>query len=176
MADSRASRIAGPVGLALAAIAAATTITHPFEGTVQHTYPDVVYHWALPTACRGHTGTFHGAPLEPGQTFTLAECDEMEAADLTKTYDALAPCFGGASMNANELGAYLSLGYNIGAGAVCRSSIPRKVKAGNHAGACDTILEFHNAGGKDCRIASSNCQGIPRRRVAERSLCVRPPT
>ncbi len=172
-----AERLPPPKGalaaLVLAATAAATTITHPFEGEVRHTYPDVVYGWKLPTACRGHTGP----ELHQGQTFTEAECDELEHADLTKTFDGLRPCFGDAALarlNANQLGAILSLGFNIGSGAVCRSSIPAKVKAGQIGAACATIGAYVYAGGKDCRIAANNCAGIPRRRAAEVALCDTP--
>ena len=173
-----AERLPPPRGalaaLVLASLAAATTITHPFEGEVKHTYPDVVYGWKLPTACRGHTGP----ELHEGQEFTEAECDDMEHADLTKTFDGLRPCFGDAALqtlNRNQLGAILSLGYNLGAGAVCRSSIPGKVKSGNAAAACATIGEFYMAGGKDCRVAANKCGGIPRRRNAEVALCQRQP-
>jgi len=164
--------------LVLAACAAATTITHPFEGDVLHTYPDVVRGWHLPTACRGHTGLApDGAPLAAGQDFTPAECDDMEHADLTKTFDGLRPCFGDAALsrlNTNQLGAFLSLAYNIGAGEVCHSSIPGKVKAGQIDAACATILQFHWAAGKDCRDPENRCAGIPRRRAAEFALCERP--
>lgn len=164
-----ASRGGALTALALAAIAAATTIINPAEGTVLHTYPDVVRGWKLPTACRGHTGP----ELHQGQVFTVAECDEMERADLTKTYDGLAPCFGSSlqRLNRNQLGAFLSLGFNIGAGAVCRSSIPRKVQAGNVAAACATIEEFDKSDGKDCHDKANHCFGVITRRAHERALC-----
>jgi len=166
------------LALVLASCCAATTITHPFEGNVPHTYPDVVYGWRVTTACRGHTGAGpDGKPMRPGETFTPAECDELEHADLTKTFDALRPCFGDAALlklNSNQLGAILSLGYNAGAGTVCRSSIPGKVKAGQLGSACTTIGAFVYAGGKDCRDPSNHCAGIPRRRAAEQALCQRP--
>lgn len=174
MADriQTATRGGALTALALAAIAAATTVVNPAEGLVLHTYPDAVYLWKLPTACRGHTGP----ELHQGQTFTVAECDAMEAADLRKTYDALAPCFGGSleHLNPNQLGAFLSLGFNIGAGAVCRSSIPRKVQAGNVAAACATIEEFDLANKKDCHVRANNCFGVIERRHRERALCELP--
>lgn len=166
-----ASRGGAISALALAGIAACATIVRPFEGEVRHTYPDVVLGWKLPTACDGHTGP----ELHQGQTFTQAECDEMLSADLRKTYDAEAACMPVERLNANQLGAVLSLGFNIGAGAVCRSSIPGKVRAGQFGAACATIGEFTRAGGKDCRIAENNCSGIVRRRAAESALCARQP-
>jgi len=178
-----AERLPPPKGalaaLVLAGLGAATTITHPFEGNVTHTYPDVVYGWKLPTSCRGHTGLGpDGLPMHAGQEFTQAECDELEHADLTKTFDGLRPCFGDAALvklNPNQLGAFLSMGYNMGAGAVCRSSIPGKVRAGRLDSACATIGQFVFAGGKDCRDPANHCAGIPRRRAAEQALCERRP-
>lgn len=162
---SMRARSAGAIA---ALCCAAGVFLAPREGRVLHTYPDAVYGWKLPTACDGHTGP----ELRAGQTFTAAECDEMRTADLRKTYDELAPCFGDEPLSDNEIEAYLSLGFNAGAHAVCSSSIPRKVRAGQHAAACDTIAQFVYAGGRDCRIASSNCSGIVRRRAAERALCL----
>lgn len=166
-----ASRAGQLTGLALAAIAAATAIVKPSEGEVLHTYPDVVLGWAKATACDGHTDP----SLRPGMTFTVAECDDMLHADLRKTYDAEAACLPFARLNANQAGAFLDLGFNLGAGAVCRSSIPGKVKAGQIAAACATITEFDRAGGRDCHIPANNCGGIITRRAKELALCERNP-
>lgn len=148
-----------------AAIAAvcclAGTVVAPFEGRVLHTYPDIVYGWKVTSACDGHTGP----ELRPGMTFTPAECDELRQADLTKTYDAIAPCLGSGALSDQELAAYLSLAYNIGARRLCESSIPRKVKAGQRAAACNTIPLYDKAGGQVLA-------GLVRRRAAEQRLCL----
>jgi lysozyme len=47
-----------------------------------------------------------------------------------------------------EFDAYVSLAYNVGIHAVCKSSIPTKLNAGDYAAACNTILEFD--GMRDC--------------------------
>lgn len=162
---SRAKRLA--IAAAACCALAAPLVTQ-FEGRVTRTYPDVVYGWKVPTACDGHTGP----ELRAGQTFTNAECEAMLHQDLTKEFDGLAECMP-LDAPSNELAAYLSLAHNIGAGAVCRSSIPRKVKAGQHAAACATISEFRFVGGRDCALPefARVCGGIIRRRAAERSLC-----
>lgn len=165
------SRAAQLSGLALAAIAAATGIIKPSEGEVLHTYPDVVLGWSRATACDGHTDP----SLKPGMTFTVDECDDMLHADLRKTYDQEAACMPIARLNANQAGAILDLGYNAGAGTVCRSSIPGKVKAGQIAAACATIVEFDKSDGKDCHVASNHCLGIIHRRAVETALCERQP-
>lgn len=173
MADriQTSSRAAQLSGLALAAIAAATAIVKPSEGEVLHTYPDVVLGWSRATACDGHTDP----SLRPGMSFTSAECDDMLHADLRKTYDQEAACLPVERLNANQLGAFVDLGFNAGAGSVCRSSIPGKVKSGRVAAACATIAEFDKSGGRDCHIASNNCAGIITRRTKETALCERQP-
>lgn len=149
-------------GAAAAVLALAGACLAPFEGRVLHTYPDAVYGWKLPTACDGHTGP----ELHAGQAFTPADCDEMRAADLEKTWDGLAPCFGNVVLSNDEAAAYLSLAYNVGARAVCGSSIPRKLRAGLRAQACATILDFNRAAGQVLL-------GLVRRRAAENALCLK---
>jgi lysozyme len=156
-------------GVAAAVIALAGGIVAAFEGFVPTVYPDPVLNWVVPTACFGHTGP----ELRPGQQFTRDECEQMLHADLRETYDELDKCMP-LKVSNNQLAAFLSLGFNTGAGAVCRSSIPVKVKAGNYAAACATITEFVYVGGLDCRDKKNNCMGIPRRRAAERALCETP--
>lgn len=162
MADWMPRRSPRSKAAAAAAVCAlAGACLAPFEGRVLHTYPDPVYGWKLPTACDGHTGP----ELQPGQHFTPAECDELRNADLVKTYEAMAPCFGSVSISDQEWAAYLSLGFNVGAGAVCRSSIPRRVRAGQRVEACNVIPQFNRAGGQVLL-------GLVRRRAAENALCL----
>lgn len=156
--------------IAAAVIALAVPIVTHFEGRVLKTYPDVVHGWNVPTACDGHTGP----ELLKGQTFTAAECDEMLSRDLTAEFDGLSKCMP-MEMPTNELAAYLDLAHNIGAGAVCESSIPLKLAQGNHAAACATITQFDGVKVKDvfhsCADPAMHCLGIIKRRAAERSLC-----
>lgn len=154
--------------IAAAVIALAVPIVSHFEGRVFKTYPDVVHGWNVPTACDGHTGP----ELHKGQTFTTAECDEMLTRDLTAEFDGLSKCMP-MEMPTNELAAYLDLAHNIGAGAVCRSSIPLKLAQGDHYAACAAIMSFRFAGELDCGLPVNVhiCGGIIKRRAAERSLC-----
>lgn len=58
-------------------------------------------------------------------------------------------CLGkNASLHQHEFDAYVSLAYNIGSGAFCRSSIPAKVQKQQYVAACETILLYNKAGGK----------------------------
>lgn len=82
-----------------------------------------------------------------------------------KHADGVKKCLDGAYLLPNEFEAYLSLAYNIGVGAFCRSSIPVKVKAGKYREGCETILLYNRAGGKVI-------QGLINRRQKEYKLCI----
>lgn len=156
-------------GAASAVIAMAGVVTSVYEGTIFKTYPDPVLGWKVPTACTGHTGP----ELRAGQTFTAEQCDEMQGADLRKTYDGMLLCVGDVPMPDRELEAYLSFAFNVGAGAFCKSTIPAKLKRGDHAAACATLSQYRFVGGKDCALPQFEhvCGGVVRRRAAERALC-----
>lgn len=147
----------------------AAPVVTTFEGTVLKSYPDPVLGWKVPTACTGHTGD----DVSKGQHFSQAECDQMLHADLRGTYDGIVACVGDVPMPDNELAAYLSFAFNVGSGSFCKSSIPIKLKANDHAAACATISLYRFVDGKDCALPqfAHQCGGVVRRRAAERSLC-----
>lgn len=75
-------------------------------------------------------------------------------------------CLGpGAALYPHEFNSYVSLTYNIGVGAFCRSSIPAKVQAQRYEDACRTILLYNKAGGVVYR-------GLVNRREAEFKQCM----
>lgn len=65
----------------------------------------------------------------------------------------------------HELDAYVSLAYNIGTGAFCKSTLVKKLNAEDYAGACKEILRWNRAGGKVLK-------GLVNRREAEFKKCV----
>lgn len=52
-------------------------------------------------------------------------------------------CLGDVPLYQHEWDAYVRLSINVGAGAVCKSSIKVKLQAGQYVEACATILEFN---------------------------------
>lgn len=64
-----------------------------------------------------------------------------------------------------EYDAYLSLSYNIGTGAFCRSTLVRKLNAKDYKGACKEILRWNKAGGREVR-------GLTLRRQDEYKKCM----
>ena len=69
-------------------------------------------------------------------------------------------------MSDNTRIAMLSFTYNVGGGALCKSSVARKINAGDLRGGCDALLLYNRANGVPLR-------GLTNRRVAERELCLK---
>ncbi len=87
----------------------------------------------------GH-GTTKGVKM--GDTITPTRALIRLLDDASKCERALKECIA-APLYPHEFGAYVSLAYNVGAGAVCNSSIPGKLAAGQYEAACKTILDFN---------------------------------
>lgn len=68
-------------------------------------------------------------------------------------------------MHQHEFDAFVSLTYNIGPNAFCRSTVARRLVVLDYAGACDAILMWNRAGGRVL-------QGMVKRRQEERRLCL----
>ena len=85
-------------------------------------------------------------------------------------------CLGDVPLYQHEFDAYVDLAYNVGAGAVCKSSIPRKLKAGQYEAACKTILSFDKItlNGKlvSCHDPKNNCKGIIKDRERVYKMCI----
>ncbi len=65
----------------------------------------------------------------------------------------------------HEYDAYVSLAYNIGPNAFCKSTLVRKLNAGDYSGACDQILRWDRFNGK-------SLAGLTKRRQQEHRQCV----
>ena len=68
-------------------------------------------------------------------------------------------------LNEGEFKAFVSLAYNIGAGAFCKSTLVRKLNAGDYNGACSEILRWNRSGG---RVLA----GLQKRRFKEYQICM----
>lgn len=115
----------------------------------------------------GHTG----AEITPGTRITAPQALKLLGRDVGRTEAALQKCLGAdALLTQGEWDAYTSLAYNVGAGAVCKSSIPRKLRAGQYAAACKTILDFDKVRVNGRLIKS---QGLANRRRSEYEKCIK---
>lgn len=147
-------------GSAALVLAAAALFVQPWEGTELKPYRDVV---GVATWCTGHTS--------PGETpkarYTKAECDRILATDLGKTYTKLAGCIT-RPVTVNQMVSVLELGFNAGAGAVCKSTLVRMLNEGQPASLwCKQLLRWDKAGGRVIR-------GLTKRRRASYEVCIKP--
>ncbi|PSV98277.1 lysozyme [Photobacterium iliopiscarium] len=66
----------------------------------------------------------------------------------------------------------VSFVFNLGAGNFRSSTYLKKLKAGQLTAACNEFLRWVFVNGKDCRLDSSHCAGIVKRRLAEQKVCL----
>jgi len=151
----------------IAAGATSATIATQFlgekEGVALSAYQDGASVW---TICHGHT-----EGVRPGQTATPANCADFLATDMAEAFDALDRMVKVPLSEPARTG-LASWIYNVGEPAARKSTLIRKLNAGDRTGACNELLRWVYSGGKDCRIPSNNCGGIPIRREQERTLCL----
>ena len=137
-------KLAAQIGAGAAALAAAVVMQH--EGLRLHTYRDPV---GVLTACWGHTGV----DVQPGQTYTRAQCRALLEADLARHAEALA-CIR-QPLTDGQKAAFVSFAYNVGPRAFCESTLP---------GACAELSRWVYAKGQ-------RLPGLVARRAAERAMC-----
>lgn len=70
-----------------------------------------------------------------------------------------------APLNQSEYDAYISLMYNIGSTAFCRSTLVKKLNQEDYTGACEQIKRWNKVKGKEI-------QGLTNRRESEYKLCI----
>jgi lysozyme len=110
------------------------------------------------------TTKIDGKPVKQGDTITPVRALQQLGKDADVYQQAMRHCIK-VPMYQHEWDAYVSLTYNIGAGAFCRSTLVRRLNARDYSGACWEILRWNKAGGKVLR-------GLTKRRESEYNLCV----
>lgn len=114
----------------------AAPIITKYEGFKANAYKDPVGIW---TIGYGHTGSaaYQGNIITPGQAQTLLNADMAEAQKPLKIFaDDLDPY---------QLAALTSFIFNVGGGAFLRSTLRRKLAAGDTEGAADEFLRWDKA-------------------------------
>lgn len=142
-------------GLTGALALAGVTIAH-FEGRSLVAYADPV---GIPTICEGVT---KGVKL--GDTATHAQCDALLEREVRIHAEEVRRLVK-VPMTDGTYAALTSFTYNVGAPALARSTLLRKLNAGDKIGACNELTKWVYAGGRKLR-------GLERRRAAERTLCL----
>lgn len=114
----------------------------------------------------GHGTTVHpdGKRVQMGDTTTPERAMQALRHDATRFESAVLRC-APVPMHQHEFDAFVSLTYNIGESAFCKSTLARKLKAGDYAGACQAILAWDKFQGAPLR-------GLTARRQAEYKQCM----
>ncbi|MEZ8409540.1 lysozyme [Vibrio splendidus] len=66
----------------------------------------------------------------------------------------------------------VSFVYNLGVGNFSRSTLLKKFNQGDRLGACQEYPRWVFVNGKDCRLTTSHCAGISKRRAKEQRVCL----
>lgn len=154
-----------PSLLAVSAVAVAGIAAH--EGYRARAYDDGV---GVQTVGFGSTTREDGSPVKPGDTITPERAVQRLAQDADRIGRQIAACIGDVPLYQHEFDAFVSLAYNIGPGAFCRSTIVKRLKATppDYAGACAAIKKWTRAGGREL-------PGLVKRRQAEYRQCMGEP-
>ena len=125
-----------------------------FEGFKEDAYQDIGGVWTI--------GWGHTEGVKPGDRVDLAEAEAMARADV-RTAENCVNRGVDVDLTQKQFDALVSLVYNIGCGAFQRSTLLRKLNAGDHLGASDEFLRWNKVQGRTIR-------GLSRRREAEQKM------
>lgn len=140
--------------LAVSAAALVGIATH--EGYRGEAYKDAV---GVPTIGFGET-----AGVKIGDKITPERALVRLLSSTEKHADAIRQCIH-VPLYQHEFDAYVSLAYNIGTGAFCKSTLVKKLNAKDYTGACEEIRRWNRAGGKVL-------PGLTKRRETEYRMCM----
>lgn len=148
----------------LVASAAAVAAIAGFEGYRRLAYDDGA---GVQTVGFGSTRHEDGRPVRPGDSMEPVRAVRRLAADADAAAREVARCIGDVPLHQHEFDAFVSLAYNIGAGAFCRSTVVRRLRQSppDYAGACEAIRMWNRAGGEVL-------PGLVARREAEARWCL----
>jgi lysozyme len=104
-----------------------------------------------------------GPDIKPGTVWTQAQCDARLASHVDDFAAGVAKAVGAAPTSQNQFDALVSFAYNVGLGNLNSSTLLKKHKAGDFAGAAAEFPKWNKASGKVL-------PGLVKRRAAEAAL------
>lgn len=113
----------------------------------------------IPTICVGET---RGVYM--GQTLTERQCMDMLASRIAEFDKGLGKCVK-VELPTETRSAVVQWAYNVGLGAACKSTLVKKLNAGDTEGACNELPRWNRAGGRVL-------PGLVTRRAHEKALCL----
>lgn len=144
---------------AAAVIAMSTPFIAKWEGLKTEAYRDIV---GVPTVCYGET-----RGVKMGDRYTKEQCLAMLQVGVSDFYAKLEPCMTNKNIPVGVQASLLELAYNVGTGAVCKSTMMRLANQGKYKEACDELGKWVRAGGM-------RVKGLENRRADSKvSLCLK---
>lgn len=135
-----------------------------FEGFEPKAYRDPVGIWTIGYG----TTKSAGVGINPKDGMTITQDDAERYLQLAvQKFAAQIEDMIDVTVTDNQFGALVSLAYNIGPGALAKSTVMKRLNAGDYQGAADAFAMWNKAGGKVL-------PGLTRRRAAERALFLKP--
>jgi len=132
-----------------------------FEGFRSEAYQDSVGIW---TVGYGSTMWPDGKNVQPGQRMTIQEAEAVMTWELTRKGKEILSGLPTTIINQNQDDALVSFAYNLGVGALLKSTLFKKLKVNPNDPSIRTeFMRWVNAGGK-------RLTGLVRRREAEANL------
>lgn len=111
------------------------------------------------TVCDGHTGP----DIDPSRVYSDAECDAWTREDLAEA-EAAVQRLVRVPLSKWQRAALIDFVYNVGAGNLAKSTLLRRLNAGDYDGACAEYRRWVYAGGR-------KFQGLVNRREADEWVC-----
>lgn len=140
--------------------AIAVSLLIGFEGLVHRGWHDKIDPKGVNTVCYGHIEN-----VKIGDYYTTLECQELLAKDIPR-YDAMVKKCIHVPLPPHRHAAMVSFTYNVGGGALCKSTVARELNAGHVQAGCDALLRYTKSTGVVRR-------GLVTRRAIERVYCLR---
>jgi lysozyme len=152
------------------AVGVLTLSASAFVGIVSHEgYTDeavIPVKGDVPTFGFGSTVQGDGKTrVQMGDTITPVRALHLAINHLSVTEKKLKDCIGNVPMHQHEWDAVVSWTYNVGEHAACKSTLVRKLKAGDYEGACNELPRWNKVQGREVR-------GLSLRRERERQQCL----
>ena len=147
------------------AVASVVSIIATFEGFSNNAY--LPHKDDVPTIGYGQTYYADGRKVQMGDYMTKEEATNQLGILVKRDFvNKIAKCVN-VPLTQNEFDAYVSLAYNIGSNAFCKSTLVKKLNSGDYDGACEQIKRWNRSGGKVMK-------GLVKRRQQEYDLCTAP--
>lgn len=154
----------------LAVSAAFFTSLIDYEGYKSKPYKDSV---GVPTIGIGSTVYEDGKKVRmTDKPITKERAIEISKHHVSKDEIAFRNSIKSARLSQTEYDLYLDFVYNFGQSNWNGSSIRTLLNQGRNREACERLLLWRNAGGRDCRVRSNNCYGVWKRQLDRHGKCV----